>query len=138
MRELNRNSAHGLEQPSDPRHKVVDVGHMGQHIIGHHQIGLLQLRARGGGNVEELRAIVAAAPGDLESRWDLANALAAGGDYEPALGELVLAGGVAPATQLLAISLAHLDGEIAAAEGRTGDAVVALGRAAHRLRDMAP
>ncbi len=42
---------------------------------------------------------------------------------------LTIAGGTASASALLAIGAAHLEGEIAAADGRTGDAVAALERA---------
>jgi tetratricopeptide (TPR) repeat protein len=43
--------------------------------------------------------------------------------------ELLLAGGTANAAQLLAIGIAHLEGEIAIAEGRFEDAVAPLERA---------
>ena len=30
----------GLEQPRKPTHKIVDIRHMRQHVVGHHQVGL--------------------------------------------------------------------------------------------------
>jgi len=48
---------------------------------------------------------------------------------EPAASELMLAGATAPAKQLLDISLAHLEGELAAARGDQSAAIAALERA---------
>ncbi|MGH7786614.1 MAG: tetratricopeptide repeat protein, partial [Candidatus Binatia bacterium] len=45
----------------------------------------IRIRQSGAGDVEGLRARVAAAPSDHEARFTLAQALAAAGDYEPAL-----------------------------------------------------
>jgi tetratricopeptide (TPR) repeat protein len=48
---------------------------------------------------------------------------------EDAAASLILAGGVAPASQLLAIGAAHLDGELLAAQGKADAAVAALEQA---------
>ncbi len=47
----------------------------------------------------------------------------------PEAAELVLAGGTATASRLLEIAIAHLEGEIARADGRSQDAIAALERA---------
>jgi putative thioredoxin len=49
------------------------------------------MRAGGGADVEALRARLERDPADLAARVDLGQALAARGDYEPALAELLAA-----------------------------------------------
>lgn len=71
-------------------------------------------------------------PADAQARLDAVIAIAA----EDAMIELVLAGGVAQAGQLLGIAAAHLEGEIAATSGRDEDALAALGRAVERQDAM--
>ena len=43
MRELEAGNTRGLEQQGKSGHKIIDVRHMGQHVVGHHQIGLAAL-----------------------------------------------------------------------------------------------
>jgi hypothetical protein len=39
VRELHRDDAVGLQQLLDPGHEVVEVGHLGQHVVPDHEIG---------------------------------------------------------------------------------------------------
>lgn len=87
--------------------------------IWHYTRGLAFVRR---GSADRARAELAALAGILQ---------------EQAAQELLLAGGVAQAAQLLAIGAAHLEGELASAEGRRDDAVSALGRAVE-LQDAIP
>ncbi len=48
---------------------------------------------------------------------------------QPAMQEFILAGGTAPASQLLGIGIADLDGELALARGETDEGIAALERA---------
>jgi tetratricopeptide (TPR) repeat protein len=70
---------------------------------------------------------------DAQKQLDAAAGIAA----EAAMADLVLAGGVAQAGQLLAIGVAHLEGELAVAAGRGADALAALGRAVERQDALA-
>jgi len=94
-----------LGEPQPPAERRYLTG------IWHYTRGLARLRL---GSPERARAELAAL-----------QAVAA----DPASQELILAGGTASASALLEIAEAHLDGEIAAAEGRDRDAFAALERA---------
>ena len=39
VRELHRDDAVGLQQLLDPGHEVVEVGHLGQHVVADHEVG---------------------------------------------------------------------------------------------------
>ena len=101
----------GTPRPSDGR--VYPTG------VWHYTRGLALLRT---GRAEEARAELAAVA-----------ALAATPEAEA----LALSGGVTTAAHLLRVSRAHLAGEIAAAEGRVDEAVVALDEAVE-LQDAIP
>ncbi len=60
--ELHRHHPSALEQQLDAAHEVVDVGHVRQHVVGHHEVG----RRRGGQRARGGR------PEELDQRWHIA------------------------------------------------------------------